>query len=42
MIKDNIVEDREVTKTRFLNKLNREIVNVVHMATKIWFIWLPT
>jgi hypothetical protein len=35
MIRDNTVEDREVTMTRFLNKLNGEIANVVHMATKI-------
>lgn len=47
MIRDNVVEDREVTIARFLNGLNRKITNMIelqnyielkdmaHMATKI-------
>ena len=47
MIQVNVVEDREATIARFLNGLNRDIVNVVqlqhyveleamvHMATKV-------
>jgi len=47
MIRNNVVEDREATMTRFFNDLNKEIANVVklqhyvelkdmvHMATKV-------
>jgi hypothetical protein len=47
MIRDNVVEDREVTIAMFLNGLNRKITNMIelqnyielkdmaHMATKI-------
>ena len=47
MIRANVIEDRETTMARFLNGLNRDIVNVVelqhcleledmvHMATKV-------
>jgi hypothetical protein len=47
MIRANVIEDREATMARFLNGLNRDIVNVVelqhfmeledmvHMATKV-------
>jgi hypothetical protein len=47
MIQANAIEDREATMTRFLNGLNRDIVNVVelqhcveledrvHMTTKV-------
>jgi hypothetical protein len=31
MIRANIVEDREATMTRFLNRLNREIANLVEL-----------
>jgi len=47
MTQANVIEDREVTMARFLNRLNRDIANVVelqhcveledmvHMATKV-------
>jgi hypothetical protein len=47
MIRANVIEDREATMVRFLNRLNRDIANVVelqhcveledmvHMATKV-------
>ena len=47
MIQANVIEDREATMARFLNGLNRDIVNdvelqycmelkdMVHMATKV-------
>jgi hypothetical protein len=47
MIRANVIEDREATMPRFLNRLNRDIANVVelqhcveledmvHMATKV-------
>jgi len=47
MIQANVIEDREATMARFLNRLNRDIVNVVklqhcveledmvHIATKV-------
>jgi hypothetical protein len=31
MIQTNVVEDRETTMTRFLNKLNHEVANVVKL-----------
>jgi len=47
MIRANVIEDREATMARFLNRLNRDIANIVelqhcveledmiHMATKV-------
>jgi len=47
MIRANMIEDREATMARFLNRLNRDIANIVelqhcveledmiHMATKV-------
>jgi hypothetical protein len=31
MIRANVIEDREATMARFLNELNRDIVNVVKL-----------
>jgi len=31
MIRNNMVEDREATMTRFFNDLNKEIANVVKL-----------
>jgi hypothetical protein len=45
IIKVNMVEDRKTITARFLDKLNKEIINVIELqhymeVKKTWFIWL--